>query len=192
MTASLHGASYAGEVTARAALAWFAAAPAAGGEIIGYLFTPGRAEWFRCDGATAQGPGRPRDLAAAYELVATDGRRHLRWTHQQAGTGPAVSLSEDPGLLPAGDPLPAGPARDRLDGTASRRLAGQVIEAREGWATLGSARYARCQVPATAEPGQEIWADLAEYTVSDEHGNLSVIDTLLLALRPEAAKERRA
>jgi hypothetical protein len=190
MTGSLHGVGHPGDVTAAAALSWFAAASDT--EIIGYLFAPDRAEWFRCDGATPRGPERSCDLATAFELAATDGRRHLRWTHHRSGTGPAVSLSEDHGLLPAGEPLPAGPRRTRLGGSVPRRLAGLVIESGDGWTTLGSGRYGRCQVPSAAEPGQEIWADLAEYTVSDEQGNLSVVDTLLLGLRPQAAKGRRS
>ncbi len=192
MTANLHGVSHPSELTAGAALAWFTGA-GDGGEVIGYLFAPDRAEWFRCDGAVAQGPEGPRDLAAAYELVATDGKRHLRWTHRASGAGPAVSLSEPQELLPPGEQLPAEPPRTRLAGTAARKLAGTVRESGDGWSTLGSARYAPCQVPVAAGKGKEIWADMAEYAVSDEHGNISVIDTLLIALRPRAAaKDRRA
>src|SRR5260370_50950 len=83
--------------------------------------------------------------------------------------------------------------RTGLAGTAARTLAGTVRESGDGWSTLGSARYAPCQVPVAAGKGKEIWADMAEYAVSDEHGNISVIDTLLIALRPRAAaKHRRA
>jgi hypothetical protein len=194
MTAALHAVSHDGDLTAGAALAWFASpgAAASGSEVIGYLYAPDRAEWFRWDGTQPTGPDGPRDLTAAWELTATDGRRHLRWTHRQSGTGPAVSLSEDPHLLPAGDPVPACQPRTRLDGTSVRMLAGQVMDSGDGWATLRSARYARAHVPATAENGQEIWAELAEYAVTDDHGNRSVVDTLLTGLRPQQpAKERR-
>jgi hypothetical protein len=188
MNGRLYAVAHPGALTASGALAWFD--PAGGGRaVIGYLYAADRAEWFRCDGAVAAGPDGPRELRTAYELVATDGTRHLRWRHENAGTGPAVSLSEDRDRLPAGEPLPAEPERTRLDTAARRLLAGKVVRAGDGWATLGSARYARCQVPVTAGLGQEVWADLAEYTVSDEHGNLSVIDTLLLGLRPRAAEK---
>ncbi len=194
MTAILHAVSHPGDVTASAALAWFATPAAAdsGPEVIGYVYAPARAEWFRWDGTEPAGPDGPRDLSAAYELTATDGHRHLRWTHRQSGTGPAVSLSENPGQLPPGDPLLPGHARSRLNGAPARMLAGKVTESSDGWTTIRSARYAPAHVPVAAEKGQEIWADLAEYAVTDDHGNISVIDTLLTGLRPEPAKERRS
>ena len=184
MTANLHGVRHPQLVTADAALTWFAE-PAGGGEVIGYLFAPDRAEWFRYQGRAAAGPDGPRDLGGAFEIFATDGRRQLRWTHQLSGDGTAISLSEHQELLPAGQPLPPNPPRTRLEHPAHRKLAGVVTDARDGWITLGSARYARCQVPLAAQPGEEVWADLAEYTVSDRHGNLSVVDTLLLGLHAE-------
>ncbi len=130
-------------------LTWFAASATADGgpEVIGYVYAPARAEWFRWDGAEPAGPDGPRDLSAAYELTATDGHCHLRWTHRQSGTGPAVSLSEIPGLLPPGDPLPPGQARSRLNGTPARMLAGKVTESSDGWTTIRSARYAPAHVP---------------------------------------------
>jgi hypothetical protein len=192
VTSCLHAVRHPGELTAEAALAWFTGTDG-GGEAIGYLFAPGRAEWFRCEGAIARGPEGPRDLAAAYELVATDGKRHLRWTHRASGTGPAVGLSEITGLLPPGSELPDEPHRTRLAGTIRRKLAGTVRESRGGWSALMSARYAPCLVPVAAGQGEEIWADMAEYAVTDAHGNISVIDTLLTGLRPQtAAKERPA
>jgi hypothetical protein len=201
-TTSLHAVRHPGAVTAAGALAWFAsgqhAAPVT--PVIGYLLAATRAEWFRCDGATtgdvaARGPDGPRDLGDAFEVFATDGTRQLRWRHVDSGTGTAVSLAEDTGQLPAGQALASDPERRRLEGTATRLLAGQVVAAMDGWATLATARYAPCDVPVTAPIGQEVWASLAEYVVTDEHGNVSVVDTLLLALEartPAPAKERQA
>jgi len=190
MTARLHAVTHPESVTASAALAWFTSA-SRGREVIGYLFAPDRAEWFRCDAAAPSGPAGPRDLTTAFELVATDGERHLRWFHQAAGVGEAVSLSEIPDLLPPGTPITAGPDRTRLDGALSRLLAGRVADSASGWSTLGSARYARSQVPVAAQVNQEIWAEQAEYAISDDHGNLSVVDTLLLRLIPRPAQEER-
>jgi hypothetical protein len=187
----LHGIRHPGEVTAASALAWLASS-AGTGEVIGYLLAPDRAEWFRCDGMNPRGPAGPRDLAPAFEVFATDRRRHLRWVHGASGTGQAVSLAENPGWLPPGEPLPAEPARTRLGGAVARLLAGRVTTGRVGWATLASARYEPCDVPVNAEPGQEVWADLAEYVVQDEHGNLSVTDTVLLGLRARQADQPRA
>ena len=192
MTARLHAVRRPGEATAAEALAWFAGAPAGGRETIGYLLAPDRAEWFRCHGPVPHGPEAARDLTTAFEVVATDGVRHLRWLHDAAGTGRAVSLAEIPDVLPGGEELPAHPERTRLDGVAARLLAGLVAGSRNGWATLVSARYAPFPVPVTAGPGQEVWAERAEYTVCDRHGNLSVADTLLLGLRARDAGMSRA
>jgi hypothetical protein len=183
MTALLHAVHHPSEVTASEALAWFTG-HSTGQAVIGYLFAPDRAEWFRCDGAVPHGPRDARDLTAVFEFFATDGKHQLRWMHSRSGTGRAVSLAEDPGLLPVGTEVHADPAPTRLEGVAARLFAGLVTQSRDGWATLASARYAPSDVPVTASPGQEVWAGLAEYTVSDEHGNLSVADTLLLGLHP--------
>ena len=198
----LRAVRYPGSVTASSAVAWFTASRPveaegrSGGGAIGYLLAPDRAEWFRCPGEGVRGPDGPRDLAGAFEVYATGGGGQLRWVHQDDGEGWAVSLSEDAATLPEGTPVSAGPERRRLAGTADRLLAGRVVEVRAGWATLATARYAPYAVPVRADVGQEVWAELAEYAVSDEHGNLSVIDTLLLSLtaRPAAptGPERRA
>ncbi len=188
-TAQLHAVRYPDQVTAADALAWFAARPAAAAgsrEVIGYLLAPDRAEWFRCEGAVPHGPDGARDLAGAFEVCATDGAVQLRWVHQTSGHGRAVSLAEDSAALPPGQAIPASPERRRLEGTPERVLAGRVAAARDGWAALVTARYAPCDVPVTAATGQEVWAELAEYAVCDEHGNLSVADTLLLRLLARA------
>jgi len=175
-------------VTAAGALAWFSerefvtADHEPGGGVIGYLLAADQADWFRCAGAVPHGPGGPRELAGAFEVFATAGAGQLRWVHEAGGRGWAVSLSEDAAALPQGTPLGNGPDRRRLAGTAARLLAGRVISAGDGWATLATARYAPCDVPVHATRDQEVWAELAEYAVSDGHGNLSVIDTLLLSL----------
>jgi hypothetical protein len=182
--AVLHAVRHPGPVTAASALAWFAAGQPT---LVGYLLAPDRAEWFRYADGTAHGPGGPRDLGGAYELYATTGRpaaRQLRWLHQAGGAGQAVCLAEDPAVLPAGEAAgaPDSAERRRLERTAERVLAGRVVHSRDGWAMLATARYASCDVPVTADPGQEVWASLAEYAVRDGHGNVSVTDTLLLAL----------
>lgn len=181
---ALHAIRASGALTAGAALAWLAAA-AGTGEVTGYLYAADQAEWFRLDAGAPRGPAGERDLAGAFELYATDGLRHLRWLHERTGTGRAVALAEDPSLLPPGDPVPAEPARTRLEGASRRLLAGKVVRAGGRWATLASARYQPYDVPLDAEPGWQAWADMAEYVAADEHGNLSVADTLLLGLRAQ-------
>ena len=200
-TTALRAVRHPGAVTAAGALAWFTSGPrpAPGGPVIGYLLAPARAEWFRCDstasgGSVPYGPDDPRDLGDAFEVFATDGTKQLRWLHVDSGTGTAVTLAEDTAWLPPGQALAADPERRRMEGTAARLLAGRVVTAKDAWVTLATARYAPCDVPVTAAIGQEVWASQAEYAVSDEHGNLSVVDTLLLALEartPAPVKERQ-
>jgi hypothetical protein len=189
-----------GPAAGSGALAWFDGdqpGPADDGDVIGYLLAPGRAEWFRCAAGVANGPDGPRDLGDAYELFATCGTRQLRWFHQADGYGQAVCLGEDAAVMPPGEPVGAAdaPQRRRLADTEERILAGRVIRARDGWATLATARYPSCDVPVAASVGQEVWAFLAEYAVRDGHGNVSVADTLLLSLTGRdlalAGKERR-
>jgi hypothetical protein len=43
----------------------------------------------------------------------------------------------------------------------------------------------------TAEAGQEVWADLAEYVVGDERGNVSAADTVLVGLRAGSLQTSR-
>lgn len=199
--AVLHAVRHPGHVTAAGALAWFATGrdTTPNGELIGYLLAPDRAEWFRCADGVPHGPGAPRDLNDAFEVFATTGYRQLRWVHQRSGAGAAISLAEDAAMLPPGDPAeertPGGTAPGELrhlGGAAARMLAGRVTVAGDGWATLVTARYSPCQVPVAAHTGQEVWAELAEYAVTDDHGNVSVADTLLLRLaaRDVPAKER--
>jgi hypothetical protein len=191
----LHAVSHPGLVAAPGALDWFAGNQP---DPIGYLLAPGRAEWFRCPAGVAYGPDGPCDLSDTYELFATSGTRQLRWFHQAGSYGQAVCLSEDAAALPPGEPVGAAdvPQRRRLQDTAERILAGRVIRARDGWATLATARYPSCDVPVGAGVGQEVWAFLAEFTVRDGHGNVSVADTLLLSLAGRdpapARKEHRS
>jgi hypothetical protein len=191
-TEALHAVRHPGLVTAAGALAWFAAS---GEAVIGYLLAPGRAGWFRCAGGVAHGPDGPCDLSDTYELFATSGTRQLRWFHRDNGQGQAVCLGGDPATLPPGEAADS-PGRFRLGAAAERILAGRVIRAQDGWATLATARYPSCDVPVTASTGQEVWAVLAEYAVRDAHGNVSVTDTLLLSLAGRtpapAGKERQA
>jgi len=182
MTRGLHAVRHPGEVSAAQALAWFTG-PAAEREVIGYVLAPDRAEWFRCDGSVPHGPTGARDLTGAFELFATGWVRQLRWFHTEDGHGQAVSLAEDLRLLPFGEQLPARPERVRLPGVIRRLLAGEVAESGDAWARLASTRYASCDVPVAAKTGQQVWAELAEYSVADQHGNQSVIDTLMLGLR---------
>ncbi len=191
MTSVLHGVRNPGAVSAGGALTWLSEARP-GGEVIGYLFSPRSADWFRLDVATGtpHGPVGPRDLTAVFELAATDGICHLRWIHTGSGVGTAVLLAEDPATLPAGEVLADGPARTRLGRPFHRLLAGTVSQAGDGWARLTSARYAPSDVPVAAAPGQRIWAELAEYAVRDDHGNVSVADTLLTGLTAVAASEQ--
>lgn len=191
MSARLHAVTHPRQITAADALAWFIE-EAAGRSVTGYLYAPADALWFRCHGPVPHGPGAERDLTPVFEIFATDGSRQLRWIHRTSGTGEAITLAEDPGLLPPGTAMTTVPVRTRLGGVATRMLAGLVLESHDGWASLASARYAPCDVPVSASRGQEVWADLAEYSVTDEHGNVSVTDTLLLGLQARDPGPSRA
>jgi hypothetical protein len=196
--ALLHSVHHPGQVTATDALAWFSAS-ASGTSAIGYSFGPDRAEWFRCAGPPAPyGPGGLRPLGEAFEVFATSGTCQLRWFHQTMGQGWAVCLGEDPAALPPGDAAPVQEGsleRRRLPGTVRRLLAGRATAVGDGWARLVTARYPPCDVPVVAADGQDVWALLAEYAVTDEHGNVSVADTLLLSLTAQdhvpTARERQ-
>lgn len=181
--ARLHGVHHPEQVTATEALTWLHGDDPSASTTIGYLLAPDRAQWFTVDHATAQGPTSPRELTRVFELVTSDGRRQLRWLHQADGRGRAVAAAEDPTLLPIGVALPEDPGRYRFDDRHTRRLAGTVTtHPASGWATLTSARFAPAEVPVTAARGDYVMAEFAEYVVGDEHGNLSVVDTLLLGL----------
>lgn len=190
MTAQIYAVHH-DQVTAAQALAWFCE-PADDHTVIGYTLAPDRAEWFRCQGVTPHGPRNARNLTGVFELFATSGRRQLRWVQQAGGRGRAIALAEDAGLLPDGTAVRTKQVPDRLEGVATRLLAGLVTEAHDGWATLASARYTSYEVPVAAKEDQEVWAEQAEYVVRDHHGNLSVTDTLLLGLHSQNRKGLRS
>lgn len=184
------------QVTAAAALDWFAGADRrvdrpVDRPVIGYLYAPDRAEWFRYT-ASDDTAGDPRgrdgatDLRNVFEIAASDGTRWLRWLHETGGVGAATALAEDGHPLPQGEPVEVAAQRSRF-GVVQRRLAGTVVTGGEGWARLSSARYAPYDVPVEAAPDQQVWAELVEFTAQDEHGNLAVVDTLLTGLHPRTA-----
>lgn len=145
--------------------------------VIGYCYAPDAARWFALDaGGSACGPDGPFDLAAVFEIHATDGARELRWL-QTAGAGRTAVLADTP------QPVPLPPQR--------RRLAGDVIDVRSTpagpWATLFAARYGQVDVPVDARPGNRIDIESAEYVTEDTHGNLTVTDTRWIGLRPIGA-----
>ena len=148
------------------------------GHVIGYCYAPGAARWFALDtGGAACGPDGPLDLAAVFEIHATDGARELRWLQTAAGAGRTAVLAETT------HPVPLPPQR--------RKLAGEVIRVRSTpagpWATLFTARYGQVEVPVGARPGDQIDIESAEYVTEDAHGNLTVTDARWIGLRPTGA-----
>lgn len=165
--------------TAADALTGFAGA---GGEIVGFLYSPGEASWFRIDdGAPVGGDGRRVDLTGVFELRAFDGIRELRWWNVSGGAGNQFVLDHD--ALPGGW---------RPGGTHERLLWGAVRTGGPKWTDLFAARIGSLHVPVGGSPAAHstVRLKVREYLVEDEHGNLSVVDERLVALTvTEPAKE---
>jgi CRISPR-associated protein (TIGR03984 family) len=163
-----------------------------GSKTIGFVLCPEAAFWWRWqDGCPRDRRGNslegPWDLTAAFELVAFDGVRELRWLHSQEGRGRAVVLTEDPQALPVGDPVVFDTGPRRVGAPYRRILAGSLSDVGRGWARLRAARYRDADIPVslpTANAGDSPVAVLTgvEYAVEDEHGNLTVVDSRLTGL----------
>ncbi|MDQ1295344.1 MAG: hypothetical protein QG608_3229 [Actinomycetota bacterium] len=164
----------------------------AGSQAIGFVLCPEAAFWWRWqDGCPRDRRGNalegPWDLMAAFELVAFDGVRELRWLHSQEGRGRAVVLAEDPQALPVGDQVVFDTAPRRVGDPYRRILAGSLSDVGRGWARLRAARYHDADLPVSlpnAHAGDRPVAVLTgvEYAVEDEHGNLTVVDSRLTGL----------
>lgn len=153
----------------------------AGGKrrVIGYCYAPDAARWFALDtGGVACGPDGPLDLAAVFEIHATDGARELRWLQTVTGSGRTTVLPDTP------QPVPLPPQR--------RKLAGEVVAVRSTpagpWAALFSPRYGQVDVPVDAGPGDRIDIESAEDVAEDAHGNLTVTDARWIGLRPTGSR----
>jgi len=193
------------EVDAGGALRWWTGAgtpsrDGPGANAVGFALCPRAAFWWRWeDDAPRDRRGNSlegaRDLGTAFEMVAFDGVRELRWLHSQDGRGRAVALAESRGALPRdGSPVDfrhgdrGRDGRPRRVGEPYRRiLAGSPSDVGRGWTRLRSARYAPADLPVPlrgTRTGQDPVAVLAgvEYAVEDRHGNLTVVDSRLTGL----------
>ncbi|MBI1759057.1 MAG: hypothetical protein HYR62_07515 [Actinobacteria bacterium] len=208
MTGILHAVTAPTPLTLPQALDWWRDTPSTSahpmlGEPVGFALSANAATWWRLDPATPptpRGPHGPLDLAGAYELLAFDGHRELRWLHTDAGHGHAVALAEDPDLLPLGNDV-TDPRTPTAIGSHHRMLAGQPTPLTAGWVTVGSARYDPAAVPVdlTSEAAAGTGADQivlilesVDYAVEDEHGNRTVTDTRRLHLAARARRDLRA
>ena len=157
--------------TAADALTGFASA---GGEIVGFLYSPVDASWFRIDDGTPVGSdGKRVDLTGVFELRAFDGTRELRWWNVSGGAGNQFVL--DHHALPDGW---------RPGGTYERILWGAVRTGGPEWTELFAARIGPLHVPVGGSPAAHstIRLGVREYLVEDEHGNVSVVDERLVGL----------
>ncbi|KXK58949.1 hypothetical protein AWW66_26895 [Micromonospora rosaria] len=193
--AALHAVRAAENLTAADAVAWFTPGTPPGRQVIGYTLSARAATWLRIDptGAIEVAAGTAGDvLTGAYEMVLFDGARELRWLRTPDGRGPAVALGEDPASLPDGSEVTADPPPRRGD-THARLLAGTpAAHDMAGWSTLGSQRYAAAHLPVTFTGGDVLTIETVEYLVEDEHGNLDVADTRMVALRSTNKEAVRA
>jgi CRISPR-associated protein (TIGR03984 family) len=167
--------------TAADALTGFASA---GGEIVGFVYSPVDAPWFRIDdGAPVGSDGKPIDLTGVFELRAFDGTRELRWWNVSGGEGNQFVLDHD--ALPAGW---------RPGKTYERILWGAVRTGGPKWTELFAARIGPLHVPIGGSPAEHstIRLGVREYLVEDEHGNVSVVDERLVALTVAASTKKES
>jgi CRISPR-associated protein (TIGR03984 family) len=145
-----------------------------GGEIVGFLYSPVDAPWFRVDdGAPVGGDGERVDLTGVFELRAFDGTRELRWWNVSGSEGNQFVLDHD--ALPTGW---------RPGGTYERILWGAVRTGGPEWTELFAARIGPLHLPVGGSPAvhSTIRLGVQEYLVDDEHGNVSVVDERLVGL----------
>ena len=195
MTASLQSVRSDQPLTLREAIAWAWPAPTDGG-VIGFAYALDSAPWWRLVDGVPFGPDGPCALDTAYELVAFDGDLELRWLQTGLGRGHAVVLAEQGLRPPAGIMLSNGQdaegapvgAPPRALGARRHWLADHVAPLPGGWTRLQAARYRTVAVPIALPTDDVPWKDRAvalrsvEYTVEDQHGNLSVVETRLSGL----------
>lgn len=145
--------------------------------VVGFVYTPVSAHWFRVDDAAraVRSDGSPLDFAGVFELRAFDPDRELRWWNESAGAGPARQVTDDT----------VGGGRRRGD-TYRRLLWGTVVSVTAGWATLAEPRIGRLAVPASdAVVGARLWLHAVEYQAEDRYGNVAVVDERLTHLTTE-------
>ncbi|OZF37302.1 CRISPR-associated protein Csx19 [Rhodococcus sp. 14-2483-1-2] len=174
-------------ITATAALERFANDEAAG--VVGFVYTPNDAPWFRMtpDGA------RLRDESAipddAFELRAFTPEQELRWWRTSGfDQGKAVILSEAPVVDETSATGAAGPHPLRQGDARSLLLWGTATFAYEdGWAQFTDRRVGDLWLPLETQPPTHSRARLAvvDYATRDEHGNVAVVDQRLLRIQVE-------
>ena len=200
MTPTLTAVAANDPVTVDDALAW--CWPTGGDDVVGFGYGVDAATWWRLtDGQppSLTGPSGPAGLDAIndmYELVVFDRDRELRWLRNRddrgrAGLGQAVILTEEGATLPAGTVLDREPKLTRWN-TPRRHLLADHFAADhrepQDWAVLRAARYATAVVPVRIPPDLRTQPTIAvltsvDYTVEDEHGNLTVAETRRMGLR---------
>ena len=143
-----------------------------GRDVVGFVYSPVAAPWFRLDGDVLRGRGdtviEPDEV---FEVRAFDGVRELRWWNVTGGRGRHFVL--DSRALPSG--WRSGERHQRL-------LWGSVRSGGPEWTELFTARIGALHVPVGGAVRQHstIRLEVQEYLDEDEHGNVSVVDERLL------------
>lgn len=165
-------------ITATAALERFVNGKEAG--VIGFVYTPNDAPWFRMtpDGARLRdGSLIPDD---AFELRAFTPEQELRWWRTTGfDLGKAVILSEAPVVGETSAAGAPGPHPLRLRVARSLLLWGMATGAYEdGWAQFTDRRVGDLWFPLETQPPTDsrVRLTVVDYATRDEHGNVAVID----------------
>lgn len=143
-----------------------------GRDVVGFVYSPVAAPWFRLDGGTLRGHGNTViEPGEVFELRAFDGVRELRWWNVTGGRGRYFVL--DSRTLPNG--WRAGERYQRL-------LWGSVRRSDPEWTELFTARVGSLHLPVggAVTAGSTIRLETQEYMAEDEHGNVSVVDEQLI------------
>lgn len=159
-------------ITIEEAVAWFDDSTA-GRDAAGYLYSPAAARFVaRSNGVWQQrdaGGVEAADFGPAFEVTLFTAERELRWTHSGFGKGAAVIVSDreaDEGAVRL------------LSGVREHLLWGYCSAQIDGWVSTDSARIGPLWVPFGDPIDDGDWLVLTgvEYTETDEHGNVFVVD----------------
>lgn len=151
---------------------------------IALAYSPASAQFLRhgSDG-WRDGKGSLPSWSSIFEVRAFDEQAELRWIREPGGMGVPWTVAE--GAASADDPA-AGPV---MWGTEVERILwGQRVTLPEpppeGWTVLSTPRVGTLRVPLPDDVNRTTAAlVVAEYASHDEHGNWSICDERLIAVR---------